>query len=145
MKVAFSEDFLYENVDFVTECDASYSEDNKAGIGWTILDKPEEQEIAEFRKTVRAKSSIHAEVIGVSEALRSLSEFRDVETIIIRTDLDTIVSEFNSDNLRSLFSSINEELDNFDEWCIESVERQDIDRPHSLANSALNQLKYTED
>ncbi len=125
-----SKKFSYSNTDCLVICDASIlSEYNVAGLGWEIIDYNTKIKLAEGRGVTNTHiSTVEAELLAIATALKEVKKM-NYKNILIKTDYDGIIDNF-SDNTK-----LHTILENFNSWCLETVERNNIQRAHDLCSS----------
>lgn len=132
MRTAFSEQFEYDEVDYIVEFDASFN-GSDAGIGWIVFTNPLEKPILEGTDSVLVSSSVEAEIEAMKRALKEVKKIKQESSIIVRTDFSGIIDTVKDDS-KSEENKILTHLDSFKSWSVECVDRDKLVRAHDLAN-----------
>lgn len=146
MNTISSEEFSYEKVDYIIECDGGIlKKENIAGIAWVIRDFTTKIPIAEGRAiTGKQTTTIEAELLAMTTAIIELEKM-DCKNVVIKTDYNGFIKHLNNQNNTciSKLKPIKQYLNKFDNWCIKNVDREDVNRPHKLASSIDKEINYT--
>ncbi len=138
--------FSYLDVEYIIECDGGIlPKENIASVAWVIRRYTDETIVAEGRAiTEYSKSTIEAEYLSMKTALIESKEI-GCENIIVKTDYDGFIKHLNPNNNTEIsdINSLQNILDEFNAWCVKSVKRDNIKRPHQLASSIDVDIDYT--
>lgn len=141
MRSVFSDQFDYNEVDFILVCDGNYYEHkNIGGIGWVLIDKNDNSHLFEGYDIKNINSTSESEYISIKEGLSEVLSYTcgdNSNTILIWTDYVGIISDFKNSQERPYKSEIEYLLSNFKSWGIEKVERSKVEKAHYLADYAI--------
>lgn len=140
MRSVFSDQFDYNEVDFILICDGNYYEDkNIGGVGWILIDQTDNSHLFEGYDIKNINSTSESEYISIKEGLSEVFYYTNSNknTILIWTDYVGIISDFKNSKERTIKSEIESLLSNFNSWGIEKVERSKVERAHYLADYAI--------
>lgn len=137
MECVQSDQFKYDDVEYVVECDASYSNQHeKYVIAWSVLSAPIERPLFEGMLISDTQTTVESELKSVYEALIEVGKTHNLNdtSVIVRTDFKGLVDYLKSDGKDDSYQEIENRLDRLDSWCIEKRPRSDVSRPHDIAN-----------
>lgn len=137
MQCIQSVEFKYDDVNYIIECDASYSNRyEKYVIAWSVLSAPMEKPLFEGKMVSEADTTVESELQSVYRSLREIEKITDLSTVgvIVRTDFKGLVDYLSSEGDDQLYQDIENVLNDTESWCIEKRSRNDISRVHDIAN-----------
>lgn len=137
MHCVYSDGFDYDEVDYIIECDASYSEiKNRYTIAWLVLDNPIENPLFEGRTTGQSSTTVESEIEAIKESIKEVSKVSNLKNLnlIIRTDYEGIIEYMKNEERDEIYKGLEEQLEKLSNWCIENKPREEISRVHDLAN-----------
>lgn len=137
MECVQSDQFKYDEVEYVVECDASYSNQHeKYVIAWSVLSAPMEKPLFEGMLISDTQTTVESELKSVCESLTEVGKAHNLHdtSVIVRTDFKGLVDYLKSDSQDDSYEEIENRLDKLNSWCIEKRPRSDVSRPHDIAN-----------
>lgn len=137
-KAVFSDQFDYQDIEYVLVCDGNYYESRgRGGIGWVLIDQEMGKSIFEGCKVVNSNSTTESEYKSIFYGLKDTLK-KDKDNVLIKTDLNGIVSDIEQDRDTDMKNDLESLLCEFDSWCIKIVDRESTKRAHYLADYVMN-------
>lgn len=137
-KSIYSDEFDYKKVSYIIECDSSYSnEEDNYIIAWSIIDISTNITVLEGRKKSESKNSSDSEIEAVLKSIKEVIKMTKFNSnngnpnVLIKTDFSGVYNAINNKQ------DFRKSLENLSSWGIEKVPRDQLLRPHKLANYKL--------
>ena len=138
MESLSSENFDYEDVEYIIECDASYDGETSSA-GWNILRNSSQKTVLEGSMTLNFNSTTKCEIEAIIIALDELRKTTsgEIGSIIVRTDYSGVIKKLKEGNSNDQIETLQDSLSKFNSWSVECVDRDRLSRAHDLAKYAI--------